>query len=266
MSITGILPATTISQPYTDNIAAGPVEYFAAWGFRAGVAVVAAGVDIWNGTANTIPIPPLAGQQMSVISTSAQDGPAGTGILTIDIHYIDANGIQKQEIITMNGLVAQNTAALDIRFINDMHAETAGATKGAVGKITIFPVGVPATVYTQIDVGKRRHINTSRMVPAGKVLLIEHFNTAGASAVAAQSVDVRLRFTGCHGILIPVTPPTTIFLSEDNSLVFNSSQSMIYTTPIVVPSLAIVKTSAYALGAGQDIQSSWHGKLVSAPI
>ncbi len=266
MTITGILPPTTISQPYTDDIAAGPVEYFAAWGFRAGVTVVATGVDIWSGTADAIPIPPLAGQQMSVISTSAQDGPGGTGILTIDIHYIDANGLEKLETITMNGLVAVNTAALDIRFINDMHAQTAGATKGAVGTITIFPVGVPATVYTQIDVGKRRHINTSKMVPAGKVLLIEHFNAAGASAVAGQAVDVRLRFTGCHGILIPVTPPTTIFLSEDNSLVFNSSQSMMYMTPIVVPSLAIVKVSCYALGTGQDIQSSWHGKLMTAPV
>lgn len=265
MTITGLLPATIDNQPYTDNITSGPVINFAAYGFRPTIALVASGVDIWSGAANVIPIPPLAGEQMSVISTSAQDGVAGTGILTVEIHYIDANGLQKEEIITTNGVGAVNTTALNIRFINDFYALTAGATKAAVGTITIFPVGVPATVYTQIDPGKTRHINTSRMVPTGKVLLIEQFDAAGSSATGSQSVDMRLRATSHHGILIPVTPPTTIFLSEDNLLVFNSTGSSEYSTPIVVPSLAIVKISGFAIAAGQNVQASWHGKLVTAP-
>jgi len=264
MTITGLLPATAEDQPYTDDISSGPVIYMSAYGLRVNVPVVTTGVDIWSGTANVIPIPPLAGEQMSVVSTSAQDGVAGTGALTIEIHYIDANGLTQEEIITMNGVAAVNTVALNIRFINDIYVITAGATKAAVGTITIFPVGVPATVYTQIDIGKTRHVNTSKMVPTGKVLLIEEFDAAGASA-GVQSVDVRLRVTSMHGILIPVTPPTTIFISEDNALVFNSTTSASYLTPIIVPPLAIVKVSAYALGAGQDIQASWHGKLVIAP-
>lgn len=266
MTITGLLPATLDSQPYTDNIVSGPVEYIATFGFRVGVAVVTTGVDIWSGAATIIPIPPLAGEQMSVISTSAQDGVAGTGIQTVEIHYIDANGIAKEEIVTTNGVAAVNTVALNIRFINDFFALTAGATKAAVGTITIFPVGVPTTIYTQIDIGKTRHINTARMVPANKVLLIESFDASGASAAGAQSVDVRLRITAHHGILIPVTPPTTIFLSEDSILVFNSSESGSYVTPIVAPSLAIIKVSAFALAGGQDVQASWHGKLVQAPV
>lgn len=265
MVITGLLPATLDKQSYTDNIVSGPVDYIATFGFRTGVAVVATGVDIWTGAANLIPIPPLAGQWMSVVSTSAQDGVGGTGILTVEIHYIDANGIAKEEIVTMNGVAAVNTAALNIRFINDFYGLTAGATKAAVGTITIFPVGVPATIYTQIDIGKTRHINTAKMIPKDKVLLIESFDVSGASVAGAQSVDVRLRITAHHGILIPVTPPDTLFLSEDSILVFNSSQSVSYVTPIVAPSLALIKVSAFALGAGQNIQASWHGKLITAP-
>lgn len=266
MTITGLLPATLDKQSYTDSMVSGPVDYIATFGFRTTVAVITTGVDIWMGTANVIPIPPLAGQQMSVISTSAQDGVAGTGILTIEIHYIDANGDAKEEIVTMNGVAAVNTAALNIRFINDFYGLTAGATKAAVGTITIFPVGTPATVYTQIDPGKTRHINTARMVPANKSLLIESFDASGASAVGAQSVDVRLRITAHHGILIPVTPPNTLFLSEDSILVFNTSESVSYVTPIVAPSLSIIKVSAFAIAPGQDIQASWHGKLVQAPV
>lgn len=266
MSITGLLPATLDNQAYTDSMVSGPVIYIATFGFRTAVAVVTTGVDIWTGAANLIPIPPLAGQQMSVISTSAQDGVAGTGALTIEIHYIDANGDAKEEILTMTGMVAKNTTATNIRFINDFYILTAGATKAAVGTITIFPVATPATVYTQIDPGKTRHINTARMVPKDKVLLIESFDASGASAVGAQSVDIRLRITAHHGILIPVTPPNTVFLSEDSILVFNTSASVSYMTPIVAPSLSIIKVTAFALAPGQDIQSSWHGKLVQAPV
>lgn len=266
MSITGFLPATAIRQPYTDNIASGPVQFFSAYGFRAGVAVIATGVDIWSGVANVIPIPPLAGEQMSIVSTSAQDGVAGTGVLTLEVLYVDDNGVENVEIITTNGLAAVNTVAVNIRFVNDLYALTAGATKAAVGTITIFPVGVPATVYTQIDPGKTRHINTSRMVPANKILLVESFDSAGASAVGAQSVDVRLRSTSRRGLPLTVTPPTTLFNSHDNLLVFNTIGSQHYETPIIIPSLAIVKTSAFALGAGQDIQASWHGKLVTTPV
>lgn len=262
MAITGLLPPTDNFPPFTDDISAGPVELMVAYGFRTAVTNVVNGVDIWTGTATTLPIPPLAGEQMSIVSTSAADGVAGTGILTLEIHYLDAGGNERDEEITMNGVTPVNTVATNIRFINDIHALTAGTNSAAVGTITIFPVGVPATVYTQIQPGQTRHLNTARMVPAGKFCLIEWFTMAPASSGGG---DLRIRATEHHGVLILPTPPRGIFNSEDNIGVFQSGVFHVYPTPIPIPALSIIKCSAFNTSGTPNIQASWGGKIVTAP-
>lgn len=263
MSVKGLLPPTSDYPPFIDDIASGPTEIITSYGFRVNVANVSTGEDIWNGTASVVPIPPLVGQQMSVVSTSAQDGVAGTGILTLEIHYIDANGNEQTEDITMNGVAAVNTIATNIRFINDMHAVTAGTTKAAVGTITIFPVGTPATVYTQISVGQTRHLNTSRMVPFGKTCLIDWFKVSPATA---GNGDIRIRSTSHHGNPLTVTPPITLFITEDNSSIFQSASYTSYPTPIPIPALAIIKCTAFNVSGTPNVQCSWGGRFVTAPV
>ncbi len=97
MGITGLLPATSKFLPYTDNIAAGPVELFTAQGTRTNISTAVTGDDVWSGTATTIPLPPSAGTQMTVVSTSANDTNGGTGINNVEIHYVDANGNEQIE-------------------------------------------------------------------------------------------------------------------------------------------------------------------------
>jgi hypothetical protein len=263
MTIRGLLPPTSNYPPFVDDIASGPTELVTAYGFRVNVGNVASGEDIWTGTANVIPIPPLAGEQMSLVSTSAQDGVAGTGILTVEIHYLDTNGNEQTEDVVLNGVAAVNTIATNIRFINDLHAETAGTGKSAAGTITMFPVGVPGTVYTQISTGQTRHLTTTRMVPARKVCLIDWFKVSPGSA---GSGDIRLRATEHHGMLITVTPPTTIFNSEDNSGLFQTGIFTSYPIPIPIPSLAIIKCSAFNVSGTPNVQSSWGGRFVTSPV
>ena len=85
------------SMPYLYDIAEGNVpdhDYFRGFGERIAVAVVATGVDIWRGVANAIPIPAAAGEQLEVISTSGNDdgAPVGSGVRTVEVHYLDAAG------------------------------------------------------------------------------------------------------------------------------------------------------------------------------
>jgi hypothetical protein len=263
MSITGLLPPNSNFSPFSDNISAGPAELVLAFAFRVNVGNVVTGEDIWTGTANVIPIPPLAGEQMSVVSSSAQDGVGGTGILTIRIHYLDANGNEQYEDLIMNGVAPVNTTAVNIRFVSDIHALTAGATKAAVGAISIFPVGVPATVYTQIAIGQAHHLNSSRMVPANKFCLIDWFQVEPATA---GSGDVRLRATSHNGELITVTPPTTIFLTQDNYGMYQSGGYTAYPVPIIIPSLAIIKCSAFNTSGTPNVQVSWGGRFVTSPV
>ncbi len=259
MVVTGLIPGIGHID-FADSISGGTSEELSAFGSRSAVSTATNGDDIWVGTATTLPIPPDAGEQMQVVSTSALDNGGGTGIRTLDIHYIDANGAAKEEIITMNGITAVSTVATNIRFVQEIHAFTVGSNGVAVGTITIFQSGAPATVYTQISPGFNRSLNTARMVPANKVLLIRSWSCSGGAAAGGKTADIRLRITSHHGSLI-----ARVFQGQDNFIIFNTGIFKTFEPPIVVPAFGIVKCTSYATVGGADVQASWFGILLTAP-
>src|SRR3990172_7622115 len=97
--------------------------HFRTFGLRTGLSTAVAGDDVWEGTATTIPIPASAGEQMTIVSTSAADTLAGTGVQKVDVMYIDANGVEQTEVVNLNGVTPVNTVATNIRFINAFHSE-----------------------------------------------------------------------------------------------------------------------------------------------
>lgn len=260
MTVTGLIPSIGRID-FIDNIEGGTAQELSAFGFRSNVSAAVNGDDIWPGTATTLPIPPDVGEQMQVVSTSALDNGGDTGIRTLDIHYIDANGEAKEEVITMNGITAVPTVATNIRFVQEIHAMTVGTNGVAVGTITISQFGAPATVYSQITAGFNRSLNTARMVPVNKALIIRSWNATGGASAGGKSADIRLRITAHHGILLP-----RVFQGQDNVLTFNSGAARIFEPPIVVPAFGIVKCTAYASVGGTDCQASWFGILVPTPI
>lgn len=259
MTIKGLVPVTE-NLIFIDLLSGSSVQVLRGFGFRLGVTAVATGNDIWPGTAVILPIPPDVGEQMQVVSTSASDTAAGTGVRTLAIHYIDALGNQKEENITMNGVTPVGTVATNIRFVQELHTLTTGSNLLSVGTITISTFGAPASIYTQIQPQTNQSLNTARMVPAGMLLLITAFHASNGSSAGAQSMDIRLRSTNHVGLLTP-----RLFHFIDNFMSFNSSSDRNYTQPIIVPSLGIVKCTAYANGGGSDVQSSWEGVLLPNP-
>jgi len=260
MVTTGLRPSTE-EQDYTDSISSGTAIGLRGFGTRLSISAAVTGDDVWMGTATTLPIPPDVGEQMQVVSTSLSDSAAGIGANTVDIHYIDAAGIMKYETVTMNGVTPVLTVATNIRFVQEMHVVSAGTNLLAVGTISLSKAAVPATIYTQIQLGTNQSLNTARMVPANKVLLITSFGCSGGAAAGGKSADVRLRATS-HGRLL--TPRLFHFI--DNAFIFNSAALRTYEKPIVLPSLAIVKCTAYATAGGADVQASWEGFLINTPV
>lgn len=139
----------------------------------------------------TFTLPPAGGLQMSIVSTSANDdgSPLGTGVQTIDIHYVDANLIPQTENVIMNGITPVLTIATNIRFIQCVHIRTAGTLKSAAGVITITN---SAVIYSQIDAGSRRCSSTARMVPAGKRLFVSGATGGSISGTAAAGAIVKI--------------------------------------------------------------------------
>lgn len=122
--------------------------------------------------------PSSAGVQMSIVSTSASDGVAGTGIRTLDIHYLDANLAEQTETVTLNGTTPVLTVATNIRFIQCMHMVTFGTGKAAAGNISATNGG---NTHSYIAVGEVRCTSSVRMVPAGKRLLVNAIYAGSAS-------------------------------------------------------------------------------------
>lgn len=134
---------------------------------------------------------PGAAGRMEVVSTSAQDGAGGTGILTVRIDYLDANYVEQSETVIMNGVGAVGTTAVNILRVNYFCAETAG-TLGAVGTVTLRPFGGGAT-YARIEIGYYREYRAVYTVPASKRAVMLDWTVAASAAVAGHATEFRYR-------------------------------------------------------------------------
>ena len=94
-------------------------------------------------------------------------GAGGTGIRTLRIDYLDANGVAQVETISLNGVTAATSTATDIESIIAITAATVGSTGAAVGVVTVQGVGAGA-VYAEIEAGGCVELAASYTVPAGR--------------------------------------------------------------------------------------------------
>lgn len=132
-----------------------------------------------------------AGVQMSYASDSAEDGPAGTGILTMAVSHIRSDYSDQTELVTLNGVTPVASTITDTLFINDMTVVTAGNANGeAVG--TIYASNGGAN-YAVILPNETRQFSSYRMIPAGKVFIPSSIIVSAVSGSGGQST-MRLIF------------------------------------------------------------------------
>lgn len=231
---------------FTDHVT------FRGFGDRLALSTAATGDDVWAGTATTCPIPAAAGEQMTLVSTSANDTAAGSGVRTVDVHGLDHYGNPQTEIVSLNGTTPVNTVRTDWRFIQGIHTNSIGIPyTAAQGVITIYKIGFAATIYNQIAIGTNVSLNSSRMVPNGKTFYL----AAGhATAGSNKPVAVRLRATSTLEDTL-----CDFFQFKDLFLLIDSALSIKYTLPIKFPSLCIIKATAYSATAGGDTSFSYSG-------
>jgi hypothetical protein len=136
--------------------------------------VAAAPFDIWNSTASTYPWM-TAATALEVVSSSAQDAPAGTGIQSIVINGLDATYTQVAQTITLNGTTAVAIPTSLFRINNALTlVKGSGAAATGVtnaGDITIRDSG-GGTTRALISAGQGITQQTAYTVPAGKTLQI----------------------------------------------------------------------------------------------
>ncbi len=237
------------------------VSIMNALGEREGMLATASGEDIWRGndlspaptSTTTIPTPGAAGEQMTVVSESAQDDmTVGTGVWSIRLHYIDAAGAEQTEDIDLDGTTPVNTVATDIRFVNDMYSTAVGTGGVADDHIKIYKTGTVGLVYNMIALGGNKSLVPHRMVPAGKELVLMGWHCEEAQG---KRCAVRIRSTDMNGVLIP-----GVFCFKDVAYL-NKSVSGDLAVTASVPALSIVKVSGWPDATPAEAGCSWWGYL-----
>lgn len=118
---------------------------------------------------------PTSASIIQVASTSANDTSAGTGARTIQIFGLDANYVEINEVITLNGQTPVSSVNQFLR-VNVSVITTAGSSGVNAGTVYVgtgtFTVGVPAVKLDIVSPGKNYTQVGVYTVPANHTLVI----------------------------------------------------------------------------------------------
>lgn len=193
----------------------------------------------------TIVVPDPGGIQLQISSSNAADTSAGTGVQTIDVHYLDTNGDEQEENIIMNGVTPVNTVATNIDFIQWIHAAAVGTGGVAAGNISAEDTG-GAVIYEYLAAGGNQSLSAKYKVPNNKTGYIVGWQVSGIT----KKIDLRLRATveRFDRSIIP-----GVFLFQDIMVLNDATSGWIpFMVPLKMPSGAVIKLSGISSAAGGD--------------
>jgi len=203
----------------------------------------------------TIVVPEPGGIQLEVVSDSASDTSAGTGIQTVDIHYLDTSGVEQEETVILAGLTPVDTVATDIDFVQWVHAKSVGSVGVSVGNISLRDTAGVIT-YDYISAGGNQSLSAKYKVPTGKTGYVVGWQASGIT----KKIDIRLRATveRFDRALIP-----GVFLFQDIVVLNDTTSGWIpFMVPLMMPAGAIIKLSGISSAAGGDAAGQFDIMLV----
>lgn len=246
------------AMPYLFDIAEGNVvghSEFERFAINADIDITSE--DIWpTGGAYTFP---AAEAGLEILSSSTDDDgdPAGTGVRTVTLYYLDDAFAEKTEVITLDGTTVVPTVATDIYRVQSLRVLTVGSVGAAVGTITLRHL-TNTPIYTTIEAGQTRSRNSVYTVPAGKTLYITSI-FAGCTSTAANGATVTLRATYDH-----IAGAARTFFMPHAEIMVGSNGGGIYRPfelPIKFPAGTDLKCSATSLANNASISVGLRGWL-----
>lgn len=226
---------------------------FNTFGEKDSVAITVNGDDVWAGVATTMPTPPSAGEEMTMVSTSVNDTTGGTGARLMEVMYLDGNGDEQIHEQALNGTTPVDLTVTDIAFVNFFHTDIVGSNGVAVGDITIYKKGDPSTIYNVVKAGGNMSTTCVYKVPAGKKLYIKSWY---GTQTGRKPTKLRLRSTDHHGAI-----HEGVFLFKDAMFLDGTALELEFCPPLLIPALSIIKVSAWATATGGDVSAGFKGYL-----
>ena len=214
-------------------------------------------IDVLVGPTSVQPEPVPAGFDLWIESSSTADnGITTTGVLTVDIHYVDTTGVELEVSVTLNGSTPVNTGITDCMFVNAHHATSIGSGLVAAGNIDCTQ-GTGGTVVSRILAAGNWSLSAMKMVPAGKRLCLTGWHCSSGVSAGGKLATLRLRTSSDElGTLF-----TGVYMFKDTVMLRDESSGYIVIDPLsIVPALATVKISTWTTGT-VNVAGRWSGWL-----
>jgi len=202
---------------------------------------------------------PTADRSIEIVSTSASDAAGGTGVRSLEVHYLDSNYLPQAETVLLNGLTPVVMVATNIRFIQYAHAVTVGSNKKSVGNISLRIAGA-GDIYNYIPIGETATTSSFRMVPAGKRLII--VGAIAGSTSGAANTQVELAIVGTESYTHQfINPP--IFFDYIEIALQDASISIPFPIPLKL-SETMIAAIKYEVDKASLITATWFGFFENA--
>ncbi len=189
-STTGVLVDGGVVDPSKTHVSQFTPAVVRVYGSNTGIGSTHEGIGPVGGVFAS---PLSTGSRVEVVSTSASDTAAGTGMRTIRVVFEKTDGTIASEDLTLNGTGAVASTATDIVYIYPqlMHGLTYGGAGLAVGNVDVRLHGGGA-VIERILAGRRGIVTSARTrVPPGFTGFIFSWSF-GVSGTNSASFDL------CH--------------------------------------------------------------------
>jgi len=123
---------------------------------------------------------------VTIDNTANMANGGGTGLRTMRVDYLDADGVRQSETITMDGLTPVLTTATGVTAILSLTALTVGSTGAAVGAVSVKDLAA-AVIFGTIAAGTVQDDAACYRVPASKVAFVSAVElSAGAVATTVK--------------------------------------------------------------------------------
>lgn len=245
------------SMPYLYDIAEGNITDHTTWAKIGYSTSTSSQTTLWAG--GTEYVWPSAGMGMEVVSTdNTNDKAAGNGALTVRIGYLTIDGVEKSEIVTLNGTSAVPTSGTDIYRVNSFRVATVGSSGKAAGTISLRNL-IDSPIYAQITAGQTRARSSFYTVPAGKTLYVTSLTFSAGYTTANKYVKFTLHGTYDDASNTVLTAGN-FFMAYAEIILIDNVYTKTLDMPMRVPSGVDIKVSIIG-DSGVFCSSSLRGWL-----
>lgn len=197
-------------------------------------------VTVWEDA--TLYVWPTVATPISIVSTSLEDNPAGTGAFTVLIEGLDENWLEQEELVNLNGTTPVVTVGTYIR-INSCQVVAGSTRNGAVGDISFSINGILAA---KILIGNNVTNAGIYSIPADKTAFVLIGNTS-----TGQGKEISIDY-----LLIDSSTPNGVGFLGHEAYVFESVYDYNFSAIPRIPSMTDIELRASAAAAATPITAA----------